>query len=668
MKAFFDNAAHAFITAVSAILIILIVLFSNTIRQIEISVGEVSDADIYAPRAIVDETTTNALRQAARDSVEKVYVNNEDKRTAAVNTVNSIFASASSIRSEQKTEENSDISADGAKLSATVKIDLSQESANALISASDEKFAQMRYCADILNEVMTKGVSNVNNSLKECETSVKELPLSAKQAKACVEIISSVITENVEYDAEETRRRKDAAANAVSAIEYKKNQIILRKGEVASQAQLDMLEALGIIKGSSPIKTTYIAGIILFFILSILSLICYSSYKKRKRSCAMPVISLMALVTILIVFYGNGYIPSKYWGLLPVGIFACVVTIFTTPQTAIFSNALVAGLCGIVLDADWGFSVSMTLAGTLCGFGFGMVKRRSQMLPASIICALSFGAVSSSITLIEASGIKAAMTAFGFSFAGGIFSGILTTGLLPFLELILNATTPMKLTELANPENKLLKKLLIEAPGTYHHSLTVANISEIAAREIGANSLLARVGAYYHDVGKLRKPLYFKENQYDSNIHDMLTPEESSQIIINHVTDGAEIAAKHHLPKDICDIISQHHGTTTTGYFLIRAKEKNKDADESLFTYPGPIPETKEAAIVMLADSCEAAVRSITDKNEEKIEAMVRRIVTERVNSGQFSRCNLTFAELEKIVKTIIKTLGGYFHERIKYE
>ena len=145
MKAFFDNAAHAFITAVSAILIILIVLFSNTIRQIEISVGEVSDADIYAPRAIVDETTTNALRQAARDSVEKVYVNNEDKRTAAVNTVNSIFASASSIRSEQKTEESSDISADGAKLSATVKIDLSQESANALISASDEKFAQMRY-------------------------------------------------------------------------------------------------------------------------------------------------------------------------------------------------------------------------------------------------------------------------------------------------------------------------------------------------------------------------------------------------------------------------------------------------------------------------------------------------------------------------------------------
>lgn len=668
MKAFFDNAAHGLITAVSAILVILIVLFSNTTRQIELSVGDVSDIDIYAPRAIVDETTTNALRRAAHDSVEKVYVNNDDKRTAAVNTINNIFASASTIRSEQKEGEGSDTNADGARLSATVKIDLSQESANALISASDEKFSQMRSISDILNDVMAKGVSDIEASLNECEASVKELSLSTKQTKACMEIISSVITENVEYDAEETQRRKYAAANAVSSIEYKKNQIILRKGEVVSQAQMDMLTSLGIIKGSSPIKTTYIAGVALFFILCLLSLICYFLYNKSKRSCAVPVISLMTLATILIVFYGNDYIPSKYLGLLPIGIFACVVTIFTTPTTAVISNALVAGLCGIVLDADWGFTLVMTLAGTLCAFGFGMVKRRSQLLPSSILYALSFGTVSASVTLIEASGIKSAVSAFGFSFAGGILSGILTIGLLPFLEILLNATTPMKLTELANPENKLLKRLLLEAPGTYHHSLTVANISEIAAREIGANSLLARVAAYYHDVGKLKKPLYFKENQYDGNIHDMLTPEESSQIIISHVTDGAEIAVKHRLPKDICDIISQHHGTTTAGYFLLRAKEKSKAVDESLFTYPGPIPETKEAAIVMLADSCEAAVRSITDKNEEKIESMVRRIATDRVNSGQFSKCNLTFAELEKIIKVITKTLGGYFHERIKYE
>jgi putative nucleotidyltransferase with HDIG domain len=176
------------------------------------------------------------------------------------------------------------------------------------------------------------------------------------------------------------------------------------------------------------------------------------------------------------------------------------------------------------------------------------------------------------------------------------------------------------------------------------------------------------VGAYYHDIGKLRHPLYFKENQYDKNAHDSLSPEESSAIIINHVTDGVEIATRNRLPQSITDIIAQHHGKTSAGYFLIRAKEQNPDVDESKFTYSGPVPQTKEAAIVMLADSCEAAVRSIEDKTEAKIESMVRRIATERVNSGQFSQCNLTFSELETVINVITKTLGGYFHERIKYE
>ncbi|MBR2181155.1 MAG: HDIG domain-containing protein, partial [Oscillospiraceae bacterium] len=331
-------------------------------------------------------------------------------------------------------------------------------------------------------------------------------------------------------------------------------------------------------------------------------------------------------------------------------------------------NIVLSVFYAIAFSGNWEYAICSIIAGMLTSYCFSAVKRRSHLLPAAVLSSLFYGFTFSAFSLMESSSVLNSVMTFFKGFGGGFLSGLITIGSLPVFEWLFNATTPMKYSELASPENKLLKKLLVEAPGTYHHSLTVANISEIAARNIGANPLIARVGAYYHDIGKLYNPLYFKENQYDKNIHDALSPEESSKSITEHVTKGVALAEKNRLPQTIIDIIAQHHGTTTTGYFLIKAREANPDTDEDAFTYPGPTPETKESAIVMLADSCEAAVRSIDDKTEEKIEAMVRRIATERVNSGQFSHCDLTFNELETVIKVITKTLGGYFHERIKYE
>ncbi len=664
MKAFFDNAAHAVTSIVSLVLIAMIILFSGRSGQIEINEGDVSNVDVYAPRAIVDETTTAARREAATQSVDNVYTIDSAKTVAATETVNNLFSTAASLRKGDDTSEP----ASGSQLAAAAKIDLSEKSANAIMTASEKKFNTMRTLSDIVEAAMKVGISDIAEAKSACVEKISVLGLTATEKAALEEICSYVLTVNLELNEEETLRRKEAAAAAVPVTEYKKNQVILRKGEIVSRAQLDMLSALGILKGSNPLLPTYTIGSIIFIILCFGVVVCCFSRKKKALSSTLPIVSLMALLSVAAAFYGAKVLPEKFIPVLPLGFLPCVTAIFSTSQYAIIVNIAVSVLCGIAFDSGWGYSLCMILGGSLCAYAFSRVKRRSQLLPSGIISAFSYATVYCAMSLIEASSAKAAVSAFCTGFVGGFLSGILTIGTLPFLEWLFNVTTPMKLTELANPENKLLKRLLIEAPGTYHHSLTVANIAEIAAREIGANALLARVGAYYHDVGKLRHPLYFKENQYDSNIHDTLSPEESARVIIQHVSDGAEIAQKNRLPKDIREIIAQHHGTTSTGYFLLRMLEKDKNADTSAFYYPGPLPESKEAAIVMLADSCEAAVRSLNDKSEGKIEQMVRRIAHERVESGQFNECSITFAELEKVIRVITSTLGGYFHERIKYE
>lgn len=665
MKTKLKNAAYALMTAMSFVLIILIVLFSNRSGQVDIKTGDVSTVDIYAPRTIIDSVTTAAARKAASDGVEDVYVTNDSKRTAAIDKVTDFFSAAAALRSE---DDGSGTAAKALKLKATAKAKLSDKSCEAAINATDAEFARMRTVADIIGELMQSGVSDAAKAVEDCAAKADKLNITKAEKSALSDLASAVITENTELDEAETKRRKEAAALSVADIEYKKNQIILRKGEIASDAQLAMLRELGLLKGTNPLSATYTVGIFLLTVICYIIILAYFAFCGRGQRGAAAVTAVMGVISVLISFYGSRYVPEKYVPFLPAGLFVSVVTTFSVPQTAVIFNVLISIFCGVALSGDWGYSVCLILAGSLSAYCFGKVRRRSHLIPAAFASALGYGVVFCAMSLIQSSGAGTAFSMLLRGFAGGMISGIITIGTLPFWEWIFNATTPMKLTELANPENKLLKRLLVEAPGTYHHSLTVANIAEIAAREIGADSLLARVGAYYHDIGKIRRPLYFKENQYNKNEHDELSPEESSAIIKGHVMDGVETAQRYRLPQSICDIIAQHHGTTTTGYFLIRAREKNPNVDEADFAYPGPKPQTREAAIVMLADSCEAAVRSLSDKSEEKISAMVRKIASDRINSGQFMQCDLTFAELEKVIETIIKTLGGYFHERIKYE
>ena len=271
------------------------------------------------------------------------------------------------------------------------------------------------------------------------------------------------------------------------------------------------------------------------------------------------------------------------------------------------------------------------------------------------------------------------MTKNALWFAGGAaVAGLLMTGVLPFLERIFDIQTDISLLELSDANHPLLKELVQRAPGTYNHSINVASMSEAAAEAIGANGLLCRVAAYFHDVGKLRKPEYFIENQAGgANKHDDLAPTMSTLVIIAHVKDGTEIARKHRLPRRITDLIEQHHGTTLVEYFYRRAeqqmleKNENPDQDAALdegdFRYPGPKPQTPEAAVMMLADTVESASRALRDPAPARIEGLVKTVAKKKMDDGQFDECQITIEQLNTIAESLIKSLNAMYHARVKY-
>jgi cyclic-di-AMP phosphodiesterase PgpH len=260
-------------------------------------------------------------------------------------------------------------------------------------------------------------------------------------------------------------------------------------------------------------------------------------------------------------------------------------------------------------------------------------------------------------------------------FAGGVLSGVIATGVLPLVEMSFGFTTDIKLLELSNLDQPLLRDLMVQAPGTYHHSVIISNMVEATAKAVQARPLLAKVSAYYHDIGKMKKPLYFIENQMGGeNRHEKLAPSMSSLILISHVKDGVELAKEHKLGREIIDIIQQHHGTTLISYFYQKAKdrmaakgERSTEIKEEDFRYPGLKPQTKEAGLVMLADMVEAASRSLVDPTPARIQGMVQKIINNVFSDGQLDDCELTLKDLHEIAKSFNKTLSGIFHHRIEY-
>lgn len=496
-----------------------------------------------------------------------------------------------------------------------------------------------------------------------------------------------LIQPNLIYNNNESELRRQEATRDIKPVFFKvqKNEMLVREGEQITGPVLDKLEAYYYIKGQNNLYRL-LAFTGMFLTIAFLGIILYYAAQKWLKSDNRELLFLCvtALLQILLVRVGIfvaeavteafPHLPKEVFIYpIPFAAGAMLVSIFTNPNLALIMSIFLSILITFLFDGRISLFLFSFLGSVAASYRIVDCRERSACFKVGFFLGVVNIAVILFLSLLyEEIFTFNTLISLMMGFLGGIVSGILVAGLTPLFENIFHYTTDIKLLELANLNQPVFQRMIVEAPGTYHHSIIVASLVEAAAETIGANSLLAKVSAYYHDIGKMKKPQYFIENQqYSENKHDKLTPKMSSLVIISHVKDGCELAGKLKLGAEIINIIREHHGTSLVTYFYEKAK---KDKDRSIrslpetdFRYPGPKPQTREAGLVLLGDVLEASSRSLSNPTPARIKTLVRERIERVFSDGQLDECELTLHDLNKIAESFTMILNGIFHHRIDY-
>lgn len=458
----------------------------------------------------------------------------------------------------------------------------------------------------------------------------------------------------------------------------RKGQKIVGEGEVVTAEHIEILRVLGYQSPVSPYLS--LGGVTLFLILSFVLTVLYLKQFGKDlygKGNSLMLLSLLFLFTLIMAKFitvikisSNAEFADLVGYLIPVATGSMLIAILLDTKLAIFITILLSFMVGFLTRNQLPYTITAFIGGLVGVYSVTRFSQRLDWVKAGLFVASANVITICSLELINNSHWKIILIGAVLGVINGFISVIFAYGSLPFLESGFKITTSVRLLELSNPNQPLLKRLLIEAPGTYHHSILVGNLGEAAADAVGADSLLVRVGAHYHDIGKLKRPYFFIENQLGGeNPHEKLTPPLSTLIITSHVKDGWELARQNGIPKVILDLIEQHHGTSLVTFFYHKALEMgNADTvKESEYRYSGSKPQSKEAVIIMLADNVEAAVRSMSSVTPGKIEGLVRKIIKERLEDGQLDESDLTFKDLDLIANAFMHILHGIFHSRIEY-
>lgn len=680
-----------FITVLVAFLIV-----QNGAQPIKykLSVGDVSTYDIVAPRDLVNEVMTEKNRTSAVENVEPVTKEDTKAFGEVIYKKEDFFKAVHSARdSVEKRMKESGITAESenykeylaesrqiaanilAQEIDTLKITLSKEQVDYLVSKADEteidtfEDKTRQFITQTMSEEVTE--SNLAIHIHRLQNSYQaEQGISQELKNIGNQLVKSILKPNRVIDAEATtKKQEEAYNNDANIVKIKKGSRIISFGEIVTQDKLKLLEEVNLLE----VKGNYdylfsmgILGTILF--LAALIVFFLFNYNKKIYSDSKELF-LLCLVIIFVVIFSR-YLSPYYTGLaIPIFVGTMLISILLNVELAVVVNCAMTVAISLMIKDDYKFLFMGLICGTISAFLVSKVNQRSKLSMNGGLLGIINVLFIVGLNFIQKSDAKTILIESLVVFLNGLVSMVLTIGLLPFLESVFNIVTPLKLLELSNSNHPLLKKLLMEAPGTYHHSLMVGNLAEIATEDIGGNALLSRVGAYFHDVGKLKRPDFFGENQISENPHDRMTPNLSALVITSHTKDGVDIALKYKVPLVIRDIIKQHHGTTLVAYFYHKALKGDNVAEvtEDSYRYDGPKPQSKEAAVVMLADSVEAAVRSMQDKTEEKISSLIRKIIKDKLEDGQLDRCTLTLTDLDTIAKSFVRVLSGYFHSREQY-
>ncbi|SHI88480.1 HD family phosphohydrolase [Lutispora thermophila] len=637
-------------------------------KKYSLSVGDIAAVDIDAPANMVDKAATEMLRKEAADKVQPIYKVDLTVQIELEKTIDHLFHQLDELRSnEELTMEEKVLNIENSNV-----IKLDKVSYELLLNASNQDFTQTKENIKyLINQILNERLSEEQMDSKRGEIVefFSKLPKQNKLNGVAAQIAVSIIKPNLLYDEVETEIRREEAKANIEEILIKKGTRIVSKGQEVNEQQIQLLRAYGLLKdvNSNDMRIGFSYGSILLVTMIVFCLYVWIICPNVWTSNSLLMLVCINIVINLIIAVGTRSI-SHY--MMPVPACAFILTILVDTRIAIVTNIVMVIIMGFLTEFNITLMIALMLSGILGSIMVSKTHHRSMVIYAGIASALINVISIISFGMINNIEIKYFIYDITYGIVGGIFTSVLTIGLLPFFEFAFDIITPAKLLELTNPNQSLLRRLMIETPGTYYHSVLVGNLSEAAAEEVGANALLCRAGSYYHDIGKLKRPYFFKENQLtQDNPHDKISPNLSASIIISHVKDGVEIAKKSKLPSKVIDIISQHHGNTLVAYFYHKAlKAKGEEAvEEEKFRYPLLKPQSKEAAIVMLADSVEAFIRSLSEPTKEDVEKGVRKIVFDKINDNQLSECNLTLKDIENIINAFVKVLEGIFHERIEY-
>jgi len=637
-----------------------------TKRNMDKAISEMS------PLYTKDSTIQNKVIKEIVSFLDYIRSNSEQKRLLAPNT--QIAPENNKTENPEKTDNNIDTHTNNTNShELSSKIYLSSNQTNILSTMNDAEFKEFKNVVlQTVNSAFEQGIreDNEDKILIYVKSELSESNLSDELLNIGYSIISNTIEPNMILDVTATEKAKEEKISSIKPVMVLKNQKIVDSGEIISEEIYSLLYSAGYIQKDNfeeNIIPLFGTALLILSVFTMTLLYIYKFHKKlyTRKNEALLLFTLYTILTILTKLLAN--VPYMF---IPVLSFTMLLAMLLNYRLAIILNFSVCIIYYIAFNFSTSFLIYFSTTGMFTAFMANLIKENKKIFKLGLLNCIAGVFIITGITLYINKNFNEELLKNCFlAFLNGILTLIICIGSMPIWDFVFDVITQYKLLELINPDKPLLKKLMLECPGTYNHSLIVANLAEAAALEIGANSALAKVGSYYHDIGKLKYPQYFSENIRGKNPHDSMNPYTSAKIVSSHVTAGIEYAEKYKLPSSIKYIIAQHHGNTLISFFYIKAKQNSegKEINEADFRYKQQPPQTKETAIIMLADTVEAAVRSKNETNLEEIKKFVHQLIKGKLDDGQFNQCSLKISDLNKIENAFMKVLSGMYHERVPY-
>ena len=641
--------------------------------QLSVELDEPAPQDVVAPRSVtfVSDVLTNHARQQASAAVSDIYTA-IDLRIARdiLNRIRVVFNFIDATRADQSADFETKLT----YLQAIENLSIDEQIANDLLSLNPTEFTQVRdNILQIVEEIMRDGVvaEGLNDARRRTAQAVP-FDLTPAQERIVTVLGPQFVVENIFLDETATAQRKaDAMANVepISQI-VTKDETIIRVGDIIAEEDIETLEQLGLLQVETDFRRL-ISSFLVALLAVTITVLYWIQLVEIERHLARN-LTILGLLILLFVLGARLLIPGRsiYSFLYPAATFSILLAVIFESRFAIVMTAILAGLVGYIGQDSLEMAMYVAAGGFLAVLTLRDTQRINSLFRAGLFAAIANVAVILIFKLPQDIDTAEIMTIVLFGLLNGPISASLSLAGIFIIGAVFGVITPLQLQELSRMDHPLLQELLRRAPGTYHHSIMVANLAEQAAEKVKANSTLVRVGAFYHDVGKLNRPIFFSENQNGANPHDNLDPYSSARIIMSHVPDGLELAKRYKLPNRIRDFIAEHHGNRVLKVFYEEAVEQAREGEEpdiGLFRYSGPRPRTRESGIVQLADSIEATSSAVRPDTEEKIEKLVNKIVGEHLKENQLDNSGLTLGDIELIKASFTETLQGRFHIRIRY-